>query len=142
MAKLNVQMTGIRDLQRKLKREKSRITSELENETDRTLINIQREAKKNSVVRHGLNQSQITRDRDGVDGKVEANAHYAPYIEFGTGDLVSVPEELKELANEFRGRGVRKVNLPARPFLYPAFTAERPQHIDRLKKLLGRSRTI
>ena len=142
MAKLNVQMTGIRDLQRKLKREKSRMTKEIEKETDRTLVNIQRGAKKNSVVDTGLNRSQVTRERDGVDGRVDFHAHYAPYIEFGTGDLVSVPEELKDIAEQFRGRGVRKVNLPARPFLWPAFVEERPKHIARLEAILGKPRTI
>lgn len=68
--------------------------------------------------------------------KIVVKEKYAPYVEFGTGTMVSVPPELKKIAEQFRGKGIRKVNLPARPFLYPAFVEGRLKYLRDLKKLL------
>lgn len=68
--------------------------------------------------------------------EIVAQADYAAYVEFGTGQLVKVPAALESYAAQFKGRGLRLVNLPARPFLFPAYEAERPQIIKRIKELL------
>lgn len=67
---------------------------------------------------------------------IEAGAHYAPYIEFGTGTLVNVPSGLEDYAIQFKGKGVKQVNLPARPFLIPAWEQERLKLVERIKKQL------
>lgn len=51
---------------------------------------------------------------------VYANAKYAPYLEFGTGGLVDVPEGFEDLARQFIGKGIKQINLPARPHIIPA----------------------
>jgi HK97 gp10 family phage protein len=48
-------------------------------------------------------------------------APYAPYVEFGTGGLVSVPKEFDEQARRALGKGIKQVNLPPRPYMYPAY---------------------
>jgi len=69
--------------------------------------------------------------------KIVVKEKYAPYIEFGTGTMVSVPPELKKIAEQFKAKPkVREVNLPARPFLYPAFVEGRLKYLRDLKKLL------
>ena len=50
--------------------------------------------------------------------------------------MVKVPSELKEVAIQFKGKGVKEVNLPARPFLYPAFVKGRQQFLEDLEDLL------
>jgi phage gpG-like protein len=65
----------------------------------------------------------ISGRREGDQAVVEAKANYAPYVEFGTGRNVDLSEldELKiprKYADEFKGKGKREVNLPARPYLY------------------------
>jgi len=67
---------------------------------------------------------------------IEAGAHYAPYIEFGTGTLVNVPSGLEDYAIQFKGKGVKQVNLPARPFLIPAWEKERLKLVERIRKQL------
>lgn len=52
-----------------------------------------------------------------------ANAKYAPYLEFGTGGLVNIPKGWSRVASQFRGKGIKKINLPARPHIIPAFNA-------------------
>jgi hypothetical protein len=51
---------------------------------------------------------------------IGVNVHYAPYVEFGTGKGVSVPNELAEYAIQFKGKGIRKVNNRAQPYFFPA----------------------
>ena len=58
-------------------------------------------------------------------------------MEFGTGGLVEVPEELKEVAAQFKGKGIKKINIQARPFLYPAFVKGRVQYLQDLKAKLN-----
>jgi len=66
----------------------------------------------------------------GLSGRVWTNVEYAPYVEFGTITKVDVPIELTEYALQFKGRGIRKRGgMKARPFLYPAFTAEVPKYL-------------
>jgi HK97 gp10 family phage protein len=54
-------------------------------------------------------------------------APYAPYIEFGTGGLVKVPKEFDEQARRALGKGIKEVNLPPRPYMYPTLIYGRKQ---------------
>ena len=88
-----------------------------------------------------LGQSIKAVKEDKTHWKVEAGgtiAHYAPFVEFGTGGLVEVPEEMKEIAIKFKGKGIRQVNLRARPYLYPSLLRGRKEYLDKLKKVLDR----
>ena len=80
--------------------------------------------------------SSIDKQVQGLEAEVNVNKHYAPYVEFGTGGLVDVPTGLEEFANKFRGNGVKQVNLPARPFLFPAWRTNGAKMLERLKKLI------
>lgn len=51
-------------------------------------------------------------------------APYFPYLEFGTGAFVEIPEGWGVIAEKYRGAGIKEVNLPARPSLIPAFNQE------------------
>ena len=51
---------------------------------------------------------------------------YAPYVEFGTGGTVNVPAGYEDFAIQFKGKGIRKINLRPRPYLIPAFESEIP----------------
>ena len=139
---MKIELKGIKQFKRELNKVKSDITREIERTTSASLLRIQSDAKRKAPVDTGRLRAAIHHRQSGTDGEVSTNVKYAPYIEFGTGTLVSVPDELKELANEFRGRGLRQVNLPARPFLYPALVKERPNYIRNLKSVLGKARTV
>lgn len=64
--------------------------------------------------------------------------NYAPYVEFGTGTGVDVPTELRDYAIQFKGRGIRQVNLPARPFFFEPFMRRRKELVENIKKALIR----
>jgi len=77
--------------------------------------------------------------KDGLGGKVSVDTvDYGPYVEFGTGNLVDVPQGLKEFALQFKGQGIREVNLKPQPFLFPAVEEERPKFLDKIRKILRR----
>lgn len=65
-------------------------------------------------------------------------APYAPFVEFGTGAIVSVPDEWKEIAIKFKGAGIKQVNLRARPYMYPAYVDGRKKYLERLKAIIRR----
>ena len=71
-----------------------------------------------------------------LEGTISANAPYAPYVEFGTGGLVEIPQGFEELAAKFKGKGVKRVNLPARPFLIPAAQKGAKELQEKLSKLI------
>jgi HK97 gp10 family phage protein len=105
----------------------------------RTAYSITNKAKGNCPVRTGGLRSSLSvkSDVNELQAKSGTNMHYAPYVEFGTGTLVDVPEGLKEYAMQFKGKGIRKVNLRARPFLFPAAESERPKFVERMQKILN-----
>lgn len=65
-----------------------------------------------------------------------ASAPYAPYVNWGTGGLVSVEPMFKEMAIEFKGRGIKKINLPARPFLTGSYLEESAKYRPTLQKAI------
>jgi len=102
--------------------------------TTRTSLNAKQFAP---VVDSGLKNSihYMSQDR-GLTGVVYAWKEYAPYVEFGTGFLVTVPSELKDYAMQFKGAGIRQVNLRPRPYLYPAFFINRQRFIKACDMML------
>lgn len=70
----------------------------------------------------------------GGQGK-GVNVRYAPYVEFGTGTLVRVASDLSEYASQFRGKGIRKVNLRARPYFFPAVRLSSEEFRMKLKQM-------
>ena len=96
------------------------------------------EAKRNAPVDLGGLVQSINADFNKwkLEGVISANAPYAPYVEFGTGGLVEIPQGFEELAAKFKGKGVKKVNLPARPFLIPAAQKGAKELQEKLSKLV------
>jgi HK97 gp10 family phage protein len=115
---------------------------DIEGVTELTARNIEKYAKQSAPADFGkLGQSiQAVKDNP-LNWKVEAGgiiAPYAPFVEFGTGGLVEVPEELKDQAIKFKGKGIKQINLRARPFLYPAYLRGKVEYLDKLKKVLDK----
>lgn len=115
---------------------------DIEGVTELVARNIEKNAKQKAPVNFGkLGQSiQAVKDTP-LNWKIEAGgviAPYAPFVEFGTGGLVEVPNELKDQAIKFKGKGIKKINLRARPFLFPSLLRGRIEYLDKLKKVLSK----
>ena len=96
-------------------------------------------AKQRTPVDTGkLRQSISSQKEEGISYKIYSAEPYAPYMEFGTGGLVDIPKGWEGLAAKFKGKGIRQVNLPAQPYLYPAFKEGSKQYVKDLDKELDK----
>jgi len=116
------------DLAKKYKEEYVEILTE-------TVQNIETEAATMAPVDLGILRSSINGEVDGLNGIIGTPIRYAPYMEFGTGGLVDVPEGLEDYAMKFKGAGIKQVNLFPRPFLIPAFKKHTTKMLEELEKL-------
>ena len=101
--------------------------------------------KKDKKGRHGgsLKQS-IDFSARGKQVVVVADKMYAPYVEFGTGGMVKLDDMLElgippSYAMQFKGKGIREVNLKARPFF---FSSARIGFNNLLKRVDNRLKNI
>ena len=86
------------------------------------------------ALKNSIQSTPIKVSKNEITGGVEVGAEYSPYVEFGTGTRVKVPSELSAFASQYKGDGIKEVNLPARPFFYPAVYKQRqelPKNIER-----------
>lgn len=106
---------------------------------------IERKAKMFAPVNYGFLRSSITNymDRNRMGVTIEAGGQskrgmwvrYAPYVEFGTGTKVQVPEDLKAYAIQFKGAGKRKINNRAQPYFFPAVRIATMEMLARLNQM-------
>jgi|TARA_R110000765_G_scaffold84555_1_gene163525 HK97 gp10 family phage protein len=113
LAKLKSKLNNLRAFDKKT----------LSNELGKTAFDIARKAKQSAPVDNGTLKQSIRTELKGKTVEVIAGAHYAPYIEFGTGGQVKLDDMLElgipaSYAEQFKGKGLRNVNLPARPFFF------------------------
>lgn len=112
-----------------------KMTKTVEDEIAKTTEIIADKARADAPKDTGTLYNSIVTDHNiKLTGIVSVTANYAPYIEFGTGGLVDVPAGLSNYATQFKGRGIKQVNLPARPFLYPNWKLETNKMLERLKE--------
>lgn len=96
-------------------------------------------AKRRCPVESGRLRGSITAKKDQfMTWAIVAQTNYAAYVEFGTG-LGFIPVQEKEwndIAAQFRGKGIRQVNLPARPYMRPSILAYIPELVKDINKVL------
>ena len=84
------------------------------------------------------NSIDVTRNEPLLK-QVSAQVEYAAYVEFGTGTRVTMwpfPEDLAAYAIQFKGAGIRKVNLYAQPYFFPAYQTATEELVKRLKVII------
>ena len=70
-----------------------------------------------------------------LGGSVYTQRYYAPYVEFGTGTGVVAPSDVADYAMTFKGRGIRKHNQRAQPYLFPAWRLAQKELMEKLKQM-------
>jgi len=135
-----MELKGLDKVVANLKKYGKEAERDIEDATQVAARNIELYAKSTVVANFGkLGQSIKAFEQDKTHWNIEAGgtvAPYAAYVEFGTGGLVQVPNELKGQAWLFKGKGIKEVNLRARPYLYPALLRGRKEYLKALKTLL------
>ena len=109
------------------------IEKEVAEEVNASALTIQSKAKKsvaanstdNGTLLGSIQLVSVLKDKR-ILYTVGSRLKYAPYVEFGTGGTVNVPAGYEDFAIQFKGKGIRKVNLRPRPYLIPAFESEMP----------------
>jgi hypothetical protein len=102
-----------------------------------TTLSLVRKAMMFAPVDMGLLRSSIRPkfEQGGMSTSVYTVRRYAPYVEFGTGKGVVAPDDVREYAMTFKGRGVRKVNQRAQPYLFPAWRLAQKELMEKLKQM-------
>lgn len=120
---LKIDQSDLNKLKNKLDKMRAFESKTLSNELGKTGLEIVRLAKRSAPVDNGALKQSISAQRSGKSINVVASAHYAPYVEFGTGGRVDLTDMTQlgippSYAAQFKGKGIRDINLPARPFFF------------------------
>jgi HK97 gp10 family phage protein len=146
---LKVDILGKDEIKRGINEYGKRVGDKLKKATQKHALNIAKSAKQNlnalvyatpespSYRRTGLLRSSIQPRflRNGWSVEVYTNVFYAPFVEFGTGQRgqATIPGDVPLPVGWVYGT----VNgMAARPFLYPAWDAERQAFIDDITNIL------
>ena len=77
----------------------------------------------------------------GIGASVYASAHYAPYVEFGTGQKFGIPiypnvnmSSLETYAATFK-RKKKVVGVPYRPYMFNSYSDVLGKMVNRIKKI-------
>lgn len=120
---IKINPSDLSKLNKKLDKLRAFESQKVSNELGKTGMEIVRLAKREVPAPTGTLRNTISTQRSGKSVNVIAAAHYAPYVEFGTGGRVNL-DDMQQLgipasyAAQFKGKGIRDVNLPARPFFF------------------------
>jgi len=135
-----MEIKGLNSVISKIRKAGEEAERDIEAVTELVARNIEKNAKVSAPKNLGkLAQSIQAVKTESTKWNIEAGgvlAPYAPFVEFGTGGTVEVPEELTEMALKFKGNGIRQINLKPRPYLYPSLLKGRSEYLDKLKKVL------
>jgi len=134
-------LKGLKDVLEDLQKFGEAMQKKVNDVTYANALELQENAKQNAPFDLGkLRQSIKTIKLKDSSYLILANATglapYAAYMEFGTGGNVSVPLELADIAIQFKGKGVKKIDLRPRPYMYPALVRQRRIFLEDLKHLL------
>ena len=76
---------------------------------------------------------------DKLGGMVYTGVRYAPYQEWGTGSRVLVPGFVKDMfginAMDWKGRGIRRVNIKPHPYLFENARINYNEMILKIKRM-------
>ena len=122
---LKINQSDLNKLKNKLDKMRAFESKTLSNELGKTGLEIVRLAKREVRYDNGDLRKSISAETNKTTKFVviQALAHYAPYVEFGTGGSVNLTDMIElgippSYAAQFKGKGIREVNLPARPFFF------------------------
>jgi len=151
--KVRVAIYGQKDIKQALESASTKSIAGVKLQTKKSSFRIQRSAKSSVSVNIGHLRDTIDSlpINNWLGGKIGTNTDYAEYIEHGTGPAAGhqryfpppgsliywmkrkgIPENLEYVIR----RSIFLKGTKPKPFLYPAFRAEKPQYIIGLEKAL------
>jgi hypothetical protein len=142
MAKgFKVEIYGLEKEIARLRKEGVEVEKEVDAEMQDAAIRTVKLASQRVAVDTGALRSSISEKKNApLSYEVVAQKNYAAYIEFGTGGLVDVPSGLERYAIQFKGKGIKKINLRARPYFFNSFNEAKAKMLDRINNILKKPR--
>lgn len=140
MAKgLHVRLENVERLKKSFK-DKGKVLAEgIDEELNAFVLDVNKDQKSRTPIDTGvLAKGNNFRIDTPFHKEIFNNVKYSPYVEFGTGGKVKIPKGLEKIAEQFKGKGIKEVNLPARPFFFPPFFERKKDLIKRIIKLLNK----
>lgn len=147
---IKIQRAEIARFARKVKKWEAALKKEVADDFAEAAINIDRNAKLRAPVNTLVGAGGVLRSgqyfekrKGGLNYLIGNRVKYAPYQEFGTGRRVSLVELVKagypsSYALQFKGKGIREVNIQPQPFLFPSVNEEVPKTYKRLRETFKR----
>lgn len=129
---VRIEIQGEKGVIKSLEKLTASATEIVSEEIDIGVQDIRTEAVNRVPVDTGLLRASINAESSGLEGVVYTKTPYAGYQEFGTGGDVDIPEGWEQVAEQYRGQGVRTVNMPPQPFMNPAFERNAPKIVERI----------
>lgn len=130
---------GLKELQGKLKELPKTIEQRIDGEIKATVLDINGEQVARAPINAGELRRKIGWDETGkMQYELFSLAPYSAYVEFGTGALVDMPSGLEDYAMQFKGKGIKQVNLPARPYFFSPFLSEKEALLKRIKAIISK----
>jgi phage gpG-like protein len=139
MAGAYINQADMAKLQNKIKQLKKLDRQGLSNELGQFALASLAQMKRDVPVKTTSLQKSITVTAQNKEVILEAGMKYAPYVEFGTGTKVKL-SHLEELgipetyAMQFKGKGIKEVNLPPRPFFFTTIRRQLKLLLNRIDK--------
>jgi len=139
---VRLEVTNIKNVEAALKKYGKDAVKEFAEVTFKEATNMAHVAKRKAPVDKSFLINSINWEKvDDLDYNVGTKIPYAPFQEFGTGGLVNIPLGWEEMAAEFKGKGIRQVNINPHPFMYPAYLASKKtfkRGMERALKILNK----
>ena len=145
MSAILFSVNGMDNIFRDLNKLSENIKIEVAAEMNASALNILTTAKKNCTVDNSTLRTSIQlieqQTKEKLIYTVGSKLKYAPYVEFGTGGMVSIPEGYEDFAIQFKGKDIRKINLRARPYLIPAYEKEIPNLKKNIQNVIANAKS-
>lgn len=141
-----IKVNGLKETLAKLKDEGNEIKKQVDFAIGVNVEAMATEAKNRVVVDNGRLKGSISASKlKDYSYELVAQANYAAYVEFGTGNLfVQLPEAYwNDLAEQFKARPRKRlVNLPPRPYLRPSVNRITPIMLQDIEQILDQNKEI
>ena len=139
---IKVSLQGIKGLEKAIKGKSEALVKGIDMEMEASIKTIngtqkQLAPKDNSFLASSLDFKKISILNYKVFSEGPGSS-YAPYQEFGTGGLVRIPQGLEAEAAQYKGKGIRQINMRPQPFFFAPAFAEWNNLKKRIEKMLNK----
>lgn len=139
---IKVSLSGIKGLEKALKGKSDALVKGVDMEIKASVLEINQQQKSLAPVDFGALRSSLkwakTAPLTFELVSSGAGSSYAPYQEFGTGGLVRIPQGLEAEASQYKGKGIRQINMRPQPFFFAPAFAEWNKLKKRIEKMLNK----